>query len=112
MLSTWPGSFHVAVEGDVGGGDYFAWHAARLLGSPQTRALKVATPSPLRSASAALRPVIARISDAAGPHTSGPPPALQPTAAAPRRSPTLRCLTRRSGADPRGKTATANTAPG
>ena len=54
------------------------------------RSVNTATPSPLRSARATLRPVIAKITDSSGPLTSGPEPCDQSTSVATRRSPPTR----------------------
>ena len=58
----------------------------------QRRDRSVSTPSPLRSDRAGSRPVMARISEAAGPLTSSPSPTVQSTSVARRQSPALRCL--------------------
>ena len=50
------------------------------------------TPSPVRSARATLRPVIACIKDRSGPRTSGPDPCVQSVSVATRWMPAMRVL--------------------
>jgi len=83
---------HLAVLGHELVGRYGAPGAAAAEDSPYGRVRSTATPSPLRSSRAPLRPVMAMRSESIGPVASGPDPCDQSASVARRRTPAMRRL--------------------